>query len=418
VTNSSCPSSTNFDRVYINTTSGTNIGYFQTGPIVNGVGTASWNTAPYAGQTLELQAIAWDQTGNIFEGESPSINVVVSGGPTPTVANSNSTPTATPTPQPTGAGVTPTAQPTSPPASGLQPFGSVAPPSGQTWHVTFDDEFSTDGGINTGIWNGAAGGGNPLCHPGGTTDCGWTSNPTSIADCIGFAGNEGGDECAEIYGGTLNGIGFGVGINGGVGLAVQAATQGSPDSDYFGNAWAGVQNYGKFSQVYGFYEWSAKLPTDVSGEGDGWHTDLWCTANQRTTLQQGDQSIEFDVNEHVGGTGNRNWSNFTVWDSGNPSTTGYGVPGGGNLDDAFHTYGLYWRNDGSGAFGSMQLYVDGSAASGTVPVNDPLWGGGVYCFGGWMQQTTNPFQGGSGVDGSTSNNNPLLVQYFRAWQAQ
>jgi hypothetical protein len=276
--------------------------------------------------------------------------------------------------------------------------------------VTFSDNFAQDAAVNTSIWNGAAGGGNPFCHPSGSL-CGYSSTP--IVDCLGFAGNEG-DECAQNFGGS----GYGDTIRRGMGLVVQDHNSAPGDNNYFDNEWAGIQNYGKFSQKFGYFQWVAKLPTDNAGEGDGLHTDLWCTPNERNTLGSGQQSVEVDVNEKVAGTGNRNYTWFGIWDNGTkPASFNYGAKDGSDLSTNWHTYGLYWRNDKSGAYGSMQLYMDGSPVGSQAPINDPLWGGGVYCFGGWMQQSSG-WGGGNSLDSSTSNHNPLYVQGFSVWKGE
>ncbi|MGH9325690.1 MAG: hypothetical protein ACRD2B_03235, partial [Terriglobia bacterium] len=64
------------------------------------------------------------------------------------------------------------------------------------------------------------------------------------------------------------------------------------------------------------------------------------------------------------------------------------------------------------------LYVDGKPQSSPAPLNDPAWNSGTYCFAGWMQETTSRDSktGGGPVDRKTSNNDPLYVQWWRAWQ--
>ena len=64
----------------------------------------------------------------------------------------------------------------------------------------------------------------------------------------------------------------------GTGLAIQA-THGTPEIHSTPEIkMADLQSINKITIHPGDYvEWSAKEPTDVSGEGDGWHTDLWCT---------------------------------------------------------------------------------------------------------------------------------------------
>jgi hypothetical protein len=130
--------------------------------------------------------------------------------------------------------------------------------------------------------------------------------------------------------------------------------------------------------------------------------------------------VEADVNERVGGPGNPNYAWFSIFDGTTESESlAYGAADGSDLSAAYHTYGLYWRNDGRGAFGSMQLYMDGVARGTPAAINNPLWGGGAYCFGGWMQeQTTGAWGGGVNLGSTTSSNNPLYVRRFTVWKGE
>lgn len=314
----------------------------------------------------------------------------------------------------TGVGVTlSTATPSSTP-TGVQPQGA-APPSGQSWHVVVNDNFDQDGSINTGLWHGGPDG-FPMCHPT-AIQCGYLTQNTE--DCLGYAGaGQGGNECVDTYSGTVSGRNYFDSISSGTGLLVMSANNPSDPTNhnYFSETWTGIQNYGNMTLHPGsFMEWRAKMPTDVNGEGDGLHVDLWCAANSRTVLD----GAEFDVMEKVMSTSNRNITTFGTNDgAGNrQGDMTYGLPGGGNMDDAFHTYGVDWRT-GGGSQGNVQLYVDGTSVGGTVNENSGDWANGVYCFAGWMQQEANTFPGsGPGITSNTSTNNPLVVQYFRAWSA-
>ena len=345
----------------------------------DGDGNFSIDTTSIPNGSYLLGAIYWDPTGLIKEGNAAAVPVTVKnvGGPTPV-------------------------------GNGGGPVGNVPPPEGTKWVVTFGDNFAQDSAINTTIWNGGVGGGNPFFHASGSL-CGYFATPED--DCLGFAGNEG-NEGAQNYANEKlkNGA-----------LAVQSIQSAPGDNNYFDNQWAGLQNYGKFSQVYGYFEWVAKLPTDNNGEGDGLHTDLWCTVNGRSVLGSDVSSgVEADVNERVGGPGNPNYAWFSIFDGTTESESlAYGAADGSDLSAAYHTYGLYWRNDGRGAFGSMQLYMDGVARGTPAAINNPLWGGGAYCFGGWMQeQTTGAWGGGVNLGSTTSSNNPLYVRRFTVWKGE
>jgi hypothetical protein len=322
--------------------------------------------------------------------------------PTPT-PTASSTPSPTPTPTPVvSATPTPSASPT--PSSGVQPLGVVAP-SGKHWVVVADDEFNQDTSINSTLWNGGTGGGfvDTFCS-GATTSLGYTGN-----DCANYFGIY----PAAPYEQVLNGTG----------LAIQA-THGTPgDTSYAGNQMADLQSINKITIHPGDYvEWSAKEPTDVSGEGDGWHTDLWCTVPGRTDVSTyGD---EIDVAEAVLSTTNTTLMGYAIFgdSNGSPYPSGlvenstYGVPSG--ISSGFHAYGMFWSNTGGN--GSVQIFLDGAPVTSLIglPSSDKNWSNGAFCFAGWMQAINQPFNGGVPVDGSTSNDDPLIIQHFRVWQAQ
>jgi hypothetical protein len=362
----------------------------------DGDGNFSIDTNSIPNGSYLLGAIYWDSTGLIKEGSALPLPVTVNNAVGSTLVGNV-------------AGLV--SNVVGLVGNGGGPVGNVPPPDGTRWVVTFNDNFAQDAAVNTSIWNGAVGGGNPFCHPDGSL-CGYSSTP--IVDCLGFAGNEG-DECAQNFGGS----GYGDTIRNGTGLVVQDHNSAPGDNNYFDNEWAGIQNYGKFSQEFGYFEWVAKLPTDNAGEGDGLHTDLWCTPNGRSVLGANvPTGVEADVNEKVGGTGNRDYTWFTIWDGVSAATNfSYGVADGSDLSAAYHTYGLYWRNDGSGAYGSMQLYVDGAPQGSPAPINNSLWGGGIYCFGGFMQESDG-WGGGNSLDSTTSDNDPLYVQRFTVWKGE
>lgn len=313
---------------------------------------------------------------------------------------------------------------------GVQPFGGIAAPSGMSWKVITDDEFNQDSSINTSLWN-AGPDGYPMCHTPGlssspSTGCHWapSAGSTTIQDCVGYGGGPSGSECQNVFSGTdsVTGNPFYTSIVPNVGLEIMSANDPSiPNptggSNYFAMTWNGLHSFGKMNfQPGDFMEWYAQFPTDVSGEGDGLHSDLWCSTKNRTILSGG-AGDELDVSEKVPSTTNRNLTTYSVFEPNDtPGQGTYGAPAGGNLDVALHHYQVQWFN--SGGSGSMQIYVDGQATGSVMQLNDSDWLNGTYCFAGWMQQYPNTFPGsGPGIDGSTSTNNPLIVQYFRAWQA-
>lgn len=286
-------------------------------------------------------------------------------------------------------------------SEGVIPLG-VAPPPGQHWHVQANDNFEQDDSINQKLWNGGTGGGMP---PGfcsiPATSCGYT-----------------GQDCKSYFG-TYPKPPFDTIVHG-VGLAVQAAHAAPGDLKYYDNKAADIQSYGKITIHPGsFVEWKAKMPTDRHGEGDGWHVDLWCTTLVRNRC---DNSSEVDIAEKILSASNSSKTNYIVHDQPQgPHTVieaSYSAPGSPDLSAGYHTYGLFWRNDHLGKQGSLEAYIDGQPiVSHPVPINDPSWGSGAYCYAGWMQQELGVWGGGANIDSHTSSKNPLYVKRFTVWKA-
>ncbi|MGH7996439.1 MAG: hypothetical protein ACREFX_08820 [Opitutaceae bacterium] len=295
-----------------------------------------------------------------------------------------------------------------PTSESVLPYGNVLPPNGRTWVVTANDTFAQDSSIDTSLWNGGSGGGVWWCHSGNgdySDDLGH-SGPLNTVDNGG-----------QFYG--TPSIAPYVTVVKGTGLVVQDFNKPGSDLTDERQSWMGLTNYGHFLQKFGYFEWCAKMPDESNGAADGLHTDLWCTPEGRNQVNQ---SAEVDVNEAVWGSGVTK-AHFCIWENtpGVPPPHGnflYGVSG--SFSSAFHIFGLYWRNDGLGAYGSMQLYVDGRPQGSPAPLNDPAWNSGVYCFAGWMQQANwhDRSTGGGPIDSKTSNDNPLYVRWWRAWQFQ
>ena len=184
----------------------------------------------------------------------------------------------------------------------------------------------------------------------------------------------------------------------GLGLVIQATYAPPGDAKYYDNQMADIQSYGKITIHPGsFVEWEARMPTDLHGEGDGWHIDLWCSTLSRHRC---DDSSEVDVAEKILSAGNSSTAIYIVHDQ--PKglqtviETRYKAPGGGDLSAGFHTYGLFWRKDPLGKEGSIEAYIDGKPiVDHSVPINDPSWESGAYCYAGWMQQELLVFGGGA-----------------------
>jgi Glycosyl hydrolases family 16 len=297
------------------------------------------------------------------------------------------------------------------PQPALLPFGNVAPPAGQSWHLTLDDEFNQDSAINTAMWNGSGGPSAsgiewPMCAPGADGDqLGWSGNAT----------------CTPFYGNTSTLTAPYLTIQAGTGLVVQDLNNYQASSLFDQNQdWVGLQNYGNFSQVYGYFEVRAKMPHDNSGEGDGLHTDIWITINSRKTIGNSDE-VDFAENDLGSGTTNSVNCSINEVNGSGEFTEKIPAVSAGDLSAAFHTYGLYWRNTGSG-FGTVQCYFDGVPQGSPFTLRDTSsrdWGSGAYLLPGWMQEIPpgRAFLGGAAADATTSNNDPLIVQYARVWQS-
>lgn len=286
-------------------------------------------------------------------------------------------------------------------SGGAVPFGAPPPP-GKQWRVLANDQFDKDDSIREELWNGGTGGGMPQGFCGTVaTSCGYTGN-----DCQSYFGTYPKPPYAAIVRG--------------LGLIIQATHAPPGDAKYYDNQMADIQSYGKIAIHPGsFVEWEAKMPTDLHGEGDGWHVDLWCSTLSRHRC---DDSSEVDVAEKVLSEANSAKANYIVHDQ--PEgvhtviETGYSAPGDGDLSAGFHTYGLFWRNDHLGKEGSFQAYIDGKPiVDRAAPINDPSWESGAYCYAGWMQQALEVFGGGAKVSSTTSSKNPLVIKRFTVWQA-
>jgi hypothetical protein len=280
------------------------------------------------------------------------------------------------------------------------PLG-VPPPAGKEWRVLDDDHFDKDDSIRQSLWNGGTGGGMPKGFCGTVaTSCGYTGK-----DC-------------ERYFGTYPDPPYAAIVRG-LGLVIQATHAPPGDTGYYDNQMADIQSYSKITIHPGsFVEWVVKMPTDRHGEGDGWHVDLWCSTLVRHRC---DNSSEVDVAEKVLSAENSSTANYIVHDQPEGVHTvleaAYKAPGGVDLSDDFHTYGLYWRDDHLGKQGSFQAYIDGTPiVDRAAPINDPSWESGAYCYAGWMQQALEVFGGGAKVGPNTSSKNPLIVKRFTVWQ--
>jgi hypothetical protein len=289
------------------------------------------------------------------------------------------------------------------PDGGSEPMPlGVAPPPGQSWRIQANDNFDQDDSINQLLWNGGTGGGMPpgFCRTPATS-CGYT-----------------GEDCKSYFG-TYPNPPFETIVRG-LGLVIQATLAAPGDLKYDDNKMADIQSYGKITIHPGsFVQWRARMPTDRHGEGDGWHVDLWCTTLSRNECED---SAEVDVAEKILSVGGRSKAHYVVHDQPTGLKTviqaTYSAPGSPDLSAGFHAYGLFWRNDHSGKQGSLEAYIDGKPiVSHPVPINDPSWASGAYCYAGWMQQELEVWGGGVPIDSRTSPKDPLSIKRFTVWKA-
>jgi hypothetical protein len=263
------------------------------------------------------------------------------------------------------------------PRGSAQPAYNIPVPNGYSqWVMTFDDEFSQDSVINPNVWNGG----------GGDTDFCDFVVVDNEPDSQFFFNDSPSNPCAQVY----DNLNFD-----GSELQMWSASQ----------PWSAIQtsgaseNMAKHIQKFGYWEASIKQPETSYGHSDFWmHPEpenAWCP--------------EFDVGERLPGNSPYTQLNFAVEDCGGSYNGGfYGASGSPDLGQAYHTYGLLWANDGSGPYGSIQMYLDGVALFSSpyvLPSADTNLANGIYTF----------FSLDNG--GTSDPNNPYQIQYLRVWQA-
>lgn len=122
-------------------------------------------------------------------------------------------------------------------------------------------------------------------------------------------------------------------------LKLRAERRKLPHADYTSGA---VTTYGKFSQQYGYFEFSAKMV-----KGKGFWPAIWLLPEDLRWPP------EIDIVEHLGENPNRAYFSFH-WDLGNGRKTAKGDScDEDDLTDDFNTYSLYWNK------GIMIWYLNG-----------------------------------------------------------
>ena len=259
------------------------------------------------------------------------------------------------------------------------------PGAGMRWQMTFNDEFDGSA-IDKTKWNG------------GYANLQWCNN----------------GECSQDYAGlsVSNGI-----------LSLQSnmvepsySSKNHRAAMHTGGLTAGTA---RFSQRFGYFEWRAKYPTNLNGEGNGLWPALWALPVGKSSFPGGctEGNEEVDVLEIILGRTNLNVNIPTVHDY-CTNQFSYRVVPGPDLTKDFHLYGLYWRDDGS-PHGSMQFYFDGIPQKSPYVVDSraKLWDNGIYLINQLIPCNPNPWGGGSLCTNKTSNNNPLQVDWVRAYKA-
>jgi beta-glucanase (GH16 family) len=265
--------------------------------------------------------------------------------------------------------------------------------------LAFDDEFTQDAAIDTTKWNFSAAN-TPVC--GGNL----VPLPPPHSDC-------------EQYN-------LGASVNSITGLNLQPVVD-INNANTYGGYTSTINSSTKFSQRYGYWEWSAQLPHDNAGEGDGLHPTIYLRPNgQRLPITDCTaDNGEVDVTESDIGPAKQTYTFYGVHDYCEANDIFLQYPSGGTLGsgqtlaNGFHTYGLFWRNDGS-AHGSVQAYFDG-VAQGTPHSfysDSTLWDNGAYTLLDMDPCVGSAFFGGVTCSTKTSNSNPFMIRYMRVWQFQ
>jgi hypothetical protein len=275
----------------------------------------------------------------------PTVTPLPQGSPIPLpVATPNPSPIPISTPKPTPI---PTITPK---PMTLTPYG-VPAPAGYQWVVTYDEEFTSESDVNHNTWNNA-----------------------------------------QDY--TMTGAN---------GIAIQGVASES-GSGYLTNTNNSV------TQTFGYWEWYAKFPHNDSGEANGYHSDLYLGSNANDAYIE-DDVCEWDT-DFTGATWCQNAVNEALRTVNYLNPLFYSkVPNGGSgtppIGDAFHVWGMWWRNNGS-AQGSVQDYFDGAAQTAQYNLQNSEWSDGMRPL----------IINHSCADCSTANNNPLYIRYFRIWKLQ
>lgn len=257
------------------------------------------------------------------------------------------------------------------------PVGQTAP-SGYHWNLTFYDDFRTDSSINGSKW---------------------TQNNTagSVVTC-----------CDPTYG---------------------IRSYPHLDLGNLGNTWSELTMNYSLRQRFGYFEMGFTWPTDAAGEGDGRHVDLNVNVGPGGC---GSACSELDISEQELGTGAQYIDNSFLHDcdasqssrpqcggvAGSVSYTGWSTPDGQKMSAHNRVLGMNWVNDSS-AHGTVQVFLDGTAVTGTHTLVSSAFDLGVAWDIFDVACESNSWGNGSAAcnpSTSSPSTNPLSVQYVAEWQ--
>src|SRR5262249_49990319 len=146
--------------------------------------------------------------------------------------------------------------------------------------------------------------------------------------------------------------------------------------------------------------WMHPIPENAAGCGGGWNPEI----------DIGEEPA-WDPSQDAAQT----YAGFGIANCDEPGGAGV-IDTGVDLSAGVPKYGMYWKDDGSGPYGSMEMYLDGVRVSGPVRLSSSAtnMANGIYMF-------LSLDNDGSG-DGNGScrdwQNNPTYVRYVRVWQAR
>lgn len=269
--------------------------------------------------------------------------------------------------------------------SATAPAGGPVAPAGFHWVMTVCDDFRQDTTVNRSLWT-------PLNYTPSTS-----------------------------YVVTTNGMSF----DSTNGIALQPSidpNQTTPPTRVALTSAIYPGNTAIFSQHGGYWEFSAKYPTDVAGEGDGSHPDIWFRAMDANGVETGSEN---DLCEKENSTGNQTYCyNYVNNELPTLCVQCYAQPYPFNvaLGSGFHLYSMYWNTHDGSPYGTESAWFDGVQQSSYRHVDSNWANPAVMVFSldgcmGYINGQPVILDNGTSCDASSSPNNPMYMQFVRVWQA-